>query len=94
MSGLLVLCTHHRGVESRPAGPVHRATLVGLGFAGGDQELNLIRIGGHFHVGQGLSPSGGADQPHEGEHHGHHKVLTPREGEEEEEDTREKWTDT
>lgn len=72
------LCTYHRGIEPRPARSVHGVTLVALGFAGGDQELNLIRISGHLHIGQSLGPGRGADQPHEGEHHRHHKVLTTR----------------
>lgn len=72
------LYTYHRGIEPRPARSVHGVTLVALGFAGGDRELDLIRISGHLHIGQSLGPGRGADQPHEGEHHGHHKVLTTR----------------
>lgn len=72
------LYAYHRGIEPRPARSEHGVTLVALGFAGGDQELNLIRISGHLHIGQSLGPGRGADQPHEGEDHGHHKVLTTR----------------
>lgn len=67
--------TYHRGVEARPARPVDRATLVGWDFAGGDEELHLVWISGHFHVRKSLGPSRGADQPHEGEDDRYHKVL-------------------
>ena len=70
--------TYHWGVESGPAWPVHRATLVGLDFAGRDEELHLVWIRSQFHIRQSLGPSRGADQPHEGEHHCHHKVLRER----------------
>lgn len=73
-----VLGTYHRGVEARPARPVHRSTLVSRDFAGRDEELNLVWVGGHLHVRKSLGPSRGADQPHEGEDDGHHKVLENR----------------
>lgn len=54
---------------------MQRSTFVGLVFAGRDEELHLIWIGGHFDIGQGLGPSGGTDQPQEGEHYCHYKIL-------------------
>lgn len=65
---------------------MHGAALVGWGFAGGDEELHLVWIGGHFDVRESLGPGRGADQPHEGEDDRHHEVLEkknrggPREG--------------
>lgn len=54
---------------------MHGSTLVSRDFTGRDEELNLVWVGGHFHVRKGLGPSRGADQPHEGEDDSHHKVL-------------------
>lgn len=70
-----VIGTYHWGVEARPARSVDRPTLVGWDFAGRDEELYLVWISGHFHVRKSLGPSGGADQPHEGEDDRYHKVL-------------------
>lgn len=61
---------------------MQRDTLVGLDFAGRDEELHLIWISGYFHIRQSLCPSGGTDQPHEGEHHSHYEVLMACEGRE------------
>lgn len=67
--------TDHRRVESGHLGVVDLTAAVLLLVTRRDEGDDPLGVRGCFHVRQAFSPGARRDEPHEGEHGRHHKVL-------------------
>lgn len=67
--------TDHRRVESGDLGVVGLTAAVLLLVTRRDEGDDPLWIGGRFHVRQAFGPRTRRDEPHEGKHRCHHKVL-------------------